>query len=141
MCYASHFRSEWSIWHDIGIHIYCVISYDAVWFATLVSFHTHDMLQIHYKWMVEIFCSIFIEQSTMPAVIGVFSSAISTKRNNTVKCNVTYRFSQNNHFPPFPSCILIFLKRFTICWYIQLSNIGISYKKEEWHFWQSASIL
>ena len=59
-------------------------------FVTLNQFSACDMLEIHYKWMVKIFCSIFIEQSTMPAVIGVFSSAISTKRNNTVKCNVTY---------------------------------------------------
>ena len=90
------------------------------------------MLQIHYKWMYEIFCSIFIEQSTMQAVIGVFSSAISTKRNNTVKCNVTYRFGQNNHFPPFPSCFLIFFK--------EIYNMLIYSIVQHWNFLQKRRV-
>ena len=66
-------------------------------FATLTQFNTRDMLEIHYKWMAKIFCSIFIEQSTIRADIGLFS-AISTI-HNILKCNVSYRFGQNNHFP------------------------------------------
>ena len=64
-------------------------------FVTLIQFNTRDVLEIHYKWMAKIFCSIFIEQSTIRTDIGLFS-AISTK-HNIVKCNVSCRFGQNNH--------------------------------------------
>ena len=41
-------------------------------FVTLNQLSACDMLEIHYKWMAEVFCSIFTEQSTILADIGCF---------------------------------------------------------------------
>ena len=113
-------------------------SYRIGCFVTLIQFNTRYMLEIHYKWMAKIFCSIFIEQSTIQADIGPFS-AISTK-HNIVKCNVSCRFGQKITCHMYFTFLCVHkIHQMLIYSIVPHRNFLIENKSDT--FWQGISIL